>query len=588
MNSVWKVAFLGLLVTTSTSAEDPTGQVLDYVTSLILYLSNQEPGSFDCWFYENSKQPSMDTVLNAIVSSHRLSLISRRVLYSEGKVEVQRSPGALIIVVNGNQFMKIALFLTSSFDRGLKVVVLHNNDNLEGFIYIVEALRVMQLHNVVYIFTDYLVIQNLEAFQKISYTRTGTVPFHEVFIDPTSNLTGRTFHLSLSSSILWNSDAYNGYSNELFSGTIQRHGGRAEIHSIDCVQEISIRDCFLKSLNYNSTTTYDFGVNTLSNPDITNEFYMHSIVPIPIQIAAPSGRKLTLFDVFMIPFQLELWAFLLTLFVTSALLIMFFLLRFQNNLILLPLCGFEKSSFHQVSSLEKTILTVLIVIYFVLTTAYEAKISAFMTNFPYAPDPRTLDDLLVTGITVEQTDENFLTATIEHNPRIKKLFSKIEFNESRKGDWYSRNHAYIGSRSHFYSCLNDPQNFDPETGRRRMVVLDQFTLGIRVGFFFTSYRNPVVPKLQRAEFQFFEGGFTHFWLQQITRQHYGARHVDIVAKGYNIGFYEMEPAWYAIVAGWVLGVIVFVAEIIYSKIIHNSTQQKMYGKWLCIKRYCVK
>ncbi|EDS41931.1 conserved hypothetical protein [Culex quinquefasciatus] len=353
MTSVWKVALLRLLVTTCTSAEEPTGKVVGYVSSLIRYLSEEEPGSFDCWFYENSKQPSMDTILNAIVSSHRLSLIPRRVLYSEGKVEVQRSPGALIIVVNGNQFMEMALFLTSSFDRGLKIVVLHNNNNLEGFIYIVEALRLMQLHNVVYIFTDFLVIQNMEAFQKVSHIRTGAVPFHEVFIDPTSNLTG----------------------------------------------------------------------------------------------------------------------------------------------------------------------------------PYEAKMSAFMTDFPYAPDPRTLDDLLVTGITVEQTGDNFLKATIEHAPRIKKLFSKIEFNEWRQGDWNSQNHAYVGSRSHFYSCLNDPHNFDPETGRRRMVVLDQFTLGMRVGFFFTSYRNPLVPKLQRAEFQFFEGGFTHFWLQQITRQQYGARHVGIVAKG---------------------------------------------------------
>ncbi|EDS41932.1 conserved hypothetical protein [Culex quinquefasciatus] len=74
------------------------------------------------------------------------------------------------------------------------------------------------------------------------------------------------------------------------------------------------------------------------------------------------------------------------------------------------------------------------------------------------------------------------------------------------------------------------------------------------------YRNPLVPKLQRAEFQFFEGGFTNFWLKSVTQRMFGAYRVDIVAKGYNIiqtniGFYDMEPAWYVVVIGWTLGVI---------------------------------
>lgn len=146
MNSVWKFALLGLLATTRASAEDPTGQVVDYVTSLIRYLSEQEPVTFDCWFYETPEQPSAGSTLDAIVTSDRLSLIPRRILHSEGKVDVHRSPGVLVLIVNGvSRFMEMILFLNSHFDRGIKIVVLYNNDN--SFVSSVEMLRYMQLHD---------------------------------------------------------------------------------------------------------------------------------------------------------------------------------------------------------------------------------------------------------------------------------------------------------------------------------------------------------------------------------------------------------------------------------------------------------
>lgn len=114
----------------------------------------------------------------------------------------------------------------------------------------------------------------------------------------------------------------------------------------------------------------------------------------------------------------------------------------------------------------------LIVIYFVLSTAFEAKISAFMINFPYAEDPHTLEDLFRIGYTIEQTDDTFAKTMIDQNSRIKQLFSTIEFTKLHKVDWSSRKWAYVGSRAHLYTCLHSPNNFDPATGRSRMVILD--------------------------------------------------------------------------------------------------------------------
>lgn len=89
--------------------------------------------------------------MDAIVTSDQLSLIPRRVMYSEGMVEVQRSPSILALIVGGSQFDTMQQFLMSSFDREMKIIVLY--DNLEELKTSAMILRVMKLFNVVYICT---------------------------------------------------------------------------------------------------------------------------------------------------------------------------------------------------------------------------------------------------------------------------------------------------------------------------------------------------------------------------------------------------------------------------------------------------
>lgn len=282
MVSASKAVLRGLLVSTCLSTKDHSELVLNYVTLLIRYLSNHEPGSFDCWFYEPAKQTWKDSTLDAIVTSKRLSLIPKRILNSEGKVEVYRSPGILALFVDGDHFDPMQQFPSSCFDRGMKIIVLYSCDNMVGLKTSLMILRAMHLFNVVCICTNYLVLQNTEVFQTRTHIRTGAVPFQEVFIDITNNLTGRTIHLSISEQITWNIS--NGYPDEIFAGVIQRLGGRAQFHVVDCEMTISVNDCILRTFIYNSTTTYDFGVNTFGNTKINNENYMHYVVHVTLRL----------------------------------------------------------------------------------------------------------------------------------------------------------------------------------------------------------------------------------------------------------------------------------------------------------------
>ncbi|KAL1377660.1 hypothetical protein pipiens_004139 [Culex pipiens pipiens] len=254
--------------------------------------------------------------------------------------------------------------------------------------------------------------------------------------------------------------------------------------------------------------------------------FMQSMIPHAMVIAAPSGRRLTALEIFTIPFQRELWIWLMTFLLISVLLMLLFPTGFTNNLILLPVCGFDRRQFHLVSTLEKTFLIALIVIYFVLLSAYQAKIITLMTEFPHAADPRTLDDLLRNNMTV-QFSHDWSKPMIEDDPRMGHL-----------------------DRTFMKFALNDRRNFDPVTGRPRLVILDEFTLGVRISFYFCGYRNPLVAKIRRAEMLRFETGLYDSWARKRFRQEFGVRQSRFMFfEGVDIGITELEPAWYALAIG---------------------------------------
>lgn len=571
MNLIWKVAaVLALLATFGTTCQGQQEQIIDYVVSLIRHLSDTGLETFDCWFYATIEQSSDDSILEAIFISKQLSMVPRRMLFSQKEIDVDRSPGLLVIDITEIRYPTFHNFLYSSFEREMKIIVLFNLKTIEKAQIIGQALTNMYLYNVVYIRTDFLTIHHSSAYQVETIARVGAIPLEEVFIDPIRNLTGHTFLISYSMSLAgsdWNSKSRHGFEMEIIGDTITRLGGYYNIHRIRCEEGSSLEDCMSYAFFYNATTVYDFCLNALTRKEMVNDIYTYSTIPNTMIIVAPSGQRRTSLELFTIPFQKELWFALLVLKIICILAMQLCPKWFHNDLILLPLCGFERRQFHQVSALEKTLLIVLIVIYFILSKSYETKIVAFMTDYPYEADPQTLEDLLKSKLTIKQFDADFERSMIDSNPEMKNLFATVKFGDWESIDWYSRKHAYIGSEAHMHLCMQNPKNIDPETGHRRMVIVNQVPLGNRISFFFTSFRNPLVPKLKRVEMQFFEAGFYSFWLHELTRQTFGLRHV-YMSKGYipeqkNIGLQELLPAWYALGFGWLLGFMFLALEVVW-------------------------
>ncbi|KAL1377658.1 hypothetical protein pipiens_004137 [Culex pipiens pipiens] len=342
---------------------------------------------------------------------------------------------------------------------------------------------------------------------------------------------------------------------KVIEDTVRRLGGASQFHEVNSAEFDDVDDYVLKLYKYNASTMYDFGANAITRSNVMNEHFYYSIVPVTMHVAAPTGRPLTAFEVFIAPFRIELWTSLLMLMLVCTLVMLLFPTRFINDLILLPMCSFQRRALHRVSLLEKIVFIALIAIFFVLFKAYEAKITAFMTNFPHSRDPRTLDDLLQSNITIEQDEGDFGEDMSDEDPRYRQLFSPVPFRGKYTIHWKSQNLAFVGSRLFMKLAMSDARNFEPETGRPRFTVVDRFTLGERIAFYFCTFRNPLVAKVQRAEMWHFEAGLVDFWVQELIQQQKGSRHSGI-ARGGVVGLFELKPVFYGISIGWIMAGLV--------------------------------
>uniref|UniRef100_A0A8D8FRC0 (northern house mosquito) hypothetical protein n=1 Tax=Culex pipiens TaxID=7175 RepID=A0A8D8FRC0_CULPI len=138
---------------------------------------------------------------------------------------------------------------------------------------------------------------------------------------------------------------------------------------------------------------------------------------------------------------------------------------FQNDLILLPVCGFERQTLNHVSRLEKFVILPLIVVTFVMSSAYESKIIANMTSFPHVPNPRTLEDLLQAGIAVETGPSG--STWVMNDPRLSQVL-KQDPSSSNTNNLL----GYCGTSREIQFLVEHPRSYDTDLKLSRYVILD--------------------------------------------------------------------------------------------------------------------
>lgn len=552
-------------------------EVVTYVESLILNMAEQRSGAFNCWFLKFSSDPTQETALDAIATSQSLDMVPRKLLHTAGNLHVAIHPDPSLMVVYCESYKKfyynLQYFLAvNEFLVSMKVIALHDTSVGDEMIYFVNAFYTTHYYNTVHISVNTLMVSYFLAYRQ-QYKTLQSVTVDGVFVDQTADLTGITLRIStLHYPSHTRDDLLRDSNTEWVVNTIKSVHGGYILATIDANRS-SITTLQNTLYYFTEDIFYDFClIRTVPLEGQVRPFYLQSSLPYTMAVTAPKGHRLTALEIFLLPFELEVWCTLIALLGMCCAVMMFCPIHFENDLILHPLCGFEKKCLDKVPRMEQFVLISLIMFFFLLTNAFEAKIIALMTSIPSTPDPRTLEDLIRQNITIQHAataddffweSESLEAKIFTYDPNDRQFQNRSEIRRN-----FNRKRGFSGVLGEIKYAINNPDEYDFESDQSRFVILDQFALGIRIAFHFSGYRNPLVPRLERTHRAFFEAGLLDFWDRRKIQYSFGVMHLNRVsaslqqkiANRRDLGMLELELAWYVLAIGSGLAGLVFALE----------------------------
>lgn len=510
-----------------------------YSAALIRYLAEHHPyGTFDCWFYKLSKFPLETNMLYKIVTSEELASIPIRVLCLSEAAKFDHHPQLLLIFCDDwtQQFLEsLHNFLVHSrFKASLKIIVFYEHLYVKQLVLIQTAFTYSNLFNVIFIRTDRLQVHYYLVYKKRFVSSRGAVPYGELFPDQSVDLAGREMYLSTSRN---DPDQLVSTPKRLFKGrvyewvlnTVEHYNGTVVIHRLAPEHNLYV---------LNSTHLYTFCLEMMSFLD-TKDTFLLSAYPDRFLVAAPAGRRYEIREVLFMPFSPALWILIITLGGF-----------FYASMVLFP------------RLFKNDILNIAIVILsFLLCSAYEAKIITFMINAPYAANPRTFEDLLEGGITINMSTRTSIE--LLGDPKYEQVF---KYSPGIPAMRYHPKMGYYARSNDIRLGIVDPVNYDLRTKRSMLVILDRFPLGSFVHFYYVGPTSPLRDKFQRTELVFYEAGLMDFWTKRIFREYFGIKYSRIVEDGNGpedetLGMIHLVPIFKGMLIGLGLATLVFVGEV---------------------------
>ena len=156
-----------------------------------------------------------------------------------------------------------------------------------------------------------------------------------------------------------------------------------------------------------------------------DKFAVSGVAMEQFAIATPKGRLLTVWEIMLKPFQHSAWGMILGILVSYQIIHQLKPTLFSNNLLALALFGFDKRQLVLSKSIEKITACALIVLFFHLKCAYEAKLVSYITEAPRVPDAKSVEDLRERNITVHY--RNFNISLVHKLNGMVKFYGKDLF-----------------------------------------------------------------------------------------------------------------------------------------------------------------
>ncbi|KAL9702571.1 hypothetical protein quinque_006089 [Culex quinquefasciatus] len=539
-------------------------RLIEYTTNLVRFLQAQHPGHFHLWFYHvaPSSIPE-DPILQQIFTALDDKLVPRTVLntFDSRWVHSERKPIPLVIVHVESTMLELPRWfnftqLLLAVDSHTRVLVLTSFERAEV---VLEVLLVPFQHtrtfNVVLLSVDREMYVFYDFVRKSVKVLTELPSFETFFPNPNRNLNGMRLiflpaKIQMVSRCPSASDCF-GYDMSLIEQVSDYVNASLLRLTLTCGegQECGLEVIARLALDY-LNCPFDIYADQVYFREKFENHAVRSPISINDAFLVPIGRPLNVVELFVLPFRFEVWTLLLCGLVVTKIASFFAAGGFQNDVLLLPICGFERFDLNQANRTEKGVIFSLIVFFFFMTNAYEAKFMALMTERPPAFEINTLDDILRMGLTVNAgRDKAELLPGYDFKYRFVEGANVID-------DRLDGVSVYLLNDKKAKVALLRPVNWNFESNQPRYKMLDE-RLGLQISFYLLPVRSLIKPAFDHVQKVLYEAGVLQLWFWKMINMFYAdgkpfAR--DIPEEGFAptasiLKFSDLLPMWIVLALG---------------------------------------
>ncbi|XP_050078402.1 uncharacterized protein LOC126565278 [Anopheles maculipalpis] len=342
---------------------------------------------------------------------------------------------------------------------------------------------------------------------------------------------------------------------ELFADTINM---QLIVEEFNCVNETLLKCC-------SRYPDVDFLINRFFY-QMYNKYSVNYMVMAQIAIATPKGRFLTIWEILVQPFQQSVWWIMLAICLGFEVLEIVIPTMFSNSLVSLALFGFEKFQLRFTKPTEKVTASALIMLFFLLKCAYEAKLTSYITETPREPGASSIRELHDRNITIYHKNFN-----ITHMKKLEGLLANYEGNEVVfDGSTYADNRIIFSIEMMF----NEIKGFYGIPYK----ILDE-TVFEMLPFFTFQPKSPIRQPFVKYQQKVFEVGLPLHWRGEMLRCY--RHHIHLIKSKVHqhqtvnlIQIDKLKPLLTFFSVQWLYAIGVFIVEMIVGKVFKHRMGKK--------------
>ncbi|XP_053667600.1 uncharacterized protein LOC128717949 [Anopheles marshallii] len=531
-------------------------EVIQYVTNVTYALTARRTGTFICWLLQFSRAKSVEQLYNALIRG--LSVDEQVTILQADHTTVHnstyRAPNMVAITLDVlDEDLDVDNIVTwlQAIPVACFVILLYVHTIVDLVVPIANTFEAHAILNFIMIAVN----------ENLMYTFHGTPPqaiIHTGYPSPEAILYDRLSALKVGDiSAAYIKEIYTypledtvpGEDIQLFKLFFQTLGVQLTMKAMDC----NLWESYVQCLN-NQHDTVIF-VNRFM-PFWYSSLLIDAIEMYKYGILVPSGRLLTMVEIFALPFNADVWILVAVLCIFFYIAHRFIPTIFQNNLILVAIFGWEKRKLRLSGLCEKLFAIALIVLFFQLMCVYETIIISSMINRPVQRSPESVEDFLTTNVEVLYDSKKIDIENFKMNINGMVLRSASSYAALE-------NKAYLSSLHSLELFSKDVTNNDHFTDRPRHVMLKQ-TVWESMAFYYFREKSIFADRFARFRRLAFEAGFQRHWrlelLLHFTRKQNLAYHSMVNRENNILKWDKISPIFKVLLIVWSASILVFAIE----------------------------